>query len=372
VNELFTLARVGLGLKGLGNRDMMEAIRLIPISVNELLNDWFETEALKGAVGALGLSGLNQGPRAAGTALMLLQRTAWAGGALIARGQVKGGIGALTAALAAAATARGAEIRAGSEVAHILVREGKVTGVALKSGEEMAARQVVSNADPRRTLALAEAGWFDPEFLWQVNNLRMRGATAKINLALGELPKFRNAPEGDAHLRGTIVMAPDLDYLERASDAAKYGQISEHPFLEAVIPSLADPSLAPAGKHVMSLHAQYAPYKLSGGWNDRRRKELADKVVNTLAEYAPNLKKSILHQQVLSPADLENTFGLTEGNIHHGEMMLEQLFFMRPVGGAARYRLPLDGLYLCGAGAHPGGGVTGMPGRLAARAVLRG
>ena len=200
----------------------------------------------------------------------------------------------------------------------------------------------------------------------------MRGAAAKINLAVSDLPRFKGAPEGAQHLRGKIVIAPDLEYLERASDAAKYGEFSERPCLEIDIPTLAEPDRAPQGRHILSIHAQYAPHALKSGWTDRRRKEFGERVIAILSEYAPNLKRAVLHKQVLVPTDLETMFGMTEGSADHGEHLLDQLFFMRPVGGWSQYRLPVPGLYLCGAGAHPGGGVTGLPGKLAAQAALRG
>lgn len=372
--ELLTLLGLGGRLRRLGGRDMAEALRLLPMPVAELLNDWFETDALKGTLGAGGVTGIFQGPRASGTAYVLLHQLAGANGVFRAAATALGGVGGIAGALAAAAQAHGAEIRTGAEVAQVIVKDGRATGVALRSGEEFGARRIASNADPARTfLGLVAPLELEPEFVRAVRNIKFRGACAKVNLALGMLPKFTALPADGAaaHLRGAISISPSLDYLEHAYDDAKYGNYSQKPYLEIVIPSLADPSLAPAGKHVMSILVQYAPYRLKEGtWNDKRE-ALGDAVVETLAAYAPDIKSAILHRQVLTPMDLEATYGLTEGNMYHGELTLDQLFFMRPVPGWAKYRTPIEGLYLCGAGAHPGGGVTGAPGRNAAREILK-
>jgi phytoene dehydrogenase-like protein len=247
------------------------------------------------------------------------------------------------------------------------------TGVALVDGEEIACRRVISNADPSRTFCgLLDPFNLDPEFVRRVHNIKFKGVVARVNLALGELPDFSCLPGDGPHLSGLISVSPSLKYLERAYDDAKYGELSNEPYLEAVIPSLTDPSLAPDGKHVMSILVQYAPYHLKDGeWDDAKREALGDRVVKTLAAYAPNIESAILHRQVLTPLDIEAVFGLTEGNIYHGEMTLDQLFFMRPVPGWARYSSPVEGLYLCGAGTHPGGGVTGASGYNAAQEILR-
>ena len=371
--DLFTLAGLGLGLRQLGDKDMIEALRTLPMPVAELLDDWFETDALKGAIGAAGITGVFQGPRASGTAYVLLHHLAGTNGALRAGRTVQGGLGGLAAALASAAKAHGAEIRTGVEVAQISIQDGRAVGVVLQNGEAIAARQVASNADPKRTfLGLVGPEAFEPEFVWAVGNIRYRGACAKVNLALGELPKFHGL-NGDAAtaLRGAVSISPSLEYLERAFDDAKYGSPSRHPYMEAVIPTLADPSLAPPGRHVLSVLVQYAPYRLKEGTWDERREAFGDAVVEALAEFAPNLKGAIVGRQVLTPADLETTYGLTGGNMYHGELALDQLFFMRPVAGWAQYRTPIQGLYLCGAGAHPGGGISGLPGRNAAREMLK-
>jgi phytoene dehydrogenase-like protein len=265
------------------------------------------------------------------------------------------------------------EIMTGAPVARIKVDEGKVVGIVLENGDEIAAGRVVSNADPRSTyFDLLGPSELEPEFVRAVDNIRFKGVCAKVILGVDQLPDFSCLPGDGPHLRGIISISPSLEYLERAYDDAKYGEISREPFLEVVIPSLADQSMAPFGKHVLSVLVQYVPYHLKEGtWDDASRTALADRVVETLSRYAPNVDSSIVHRHVLSPLDLEEVFGLTEGNIYHGEMTLDQLLFMRPVPGWSRYRTPVDGLYLCGAGTHPGGGVTGTPGFNAAREMLR-
>jgi phytoene dehydrogenase-like protein len=371
--DLMTLLNLGRRLRGLGRRQMVEFLRVPPMSVAEWLDDWFAADALKGAVGASGITRMLQGPRSAGTAFVLLHHhVGRPAGAVRAAHLVKGGVGNLGSALIAAAKGFGAEIRTSAPVREIVVRDGRVLGVALETGEHLAVPQVVSSADPRRTLCgMVDASHLDPEFVRAVRNIRYRGATATVQLALGELPRFTaRAPDGA--LRGAITIAPSLDYLERAYDDAKYGAVSRYPYLEARFPTLADPSLAPAGKHIMTVHVQYAPYHLkSGSWDAPTRERLADLVVATLAEYAPDLKQSVLYRRVVTPKDLESRFGLTEGHAYHGELTLDQVFFMRPVAGWARYRTPIAGLHLCGAGTHPGGGLAGASGRNAARQLLR-
>jgi phytoene dehydrogenase-like protein len=283
-------------------------------------------------------------------------------------------MGNLSEAIARAAKGYGAEIRTGAEVAVVTIKDGSATGVALKSGEEIPASIVVSNADAKATfLRLVDPVDLEPRFVSQVRNIRSRGASAKVNLALGELPRFRGVSDDRlaSILRGLVHIGPTLEDLERASDDAKYGDFSRRPFLEITLPSLTDPSLAPPGKQVMSVLMQYAPYRLKKGDWRTRREELGELVVNTIAEYAPNFRDSVLHRQVLTPLDLEEIYGLTEGNIHHGEMTLDQIFLMRPVPGWVRYRTPIRNLYLCGSSAHPGGGITGAPGYNAAKEILK-
>jgi phytoene dehydrogenase-like protein len=311
-----------------------------------------------------------QGPQASGTAFMMLYHyLGMPNGGFKSSFFIKGGIGQLAAALASAARQHGAEIHTGAEVAQIKLEDGKATGVVLNSGEEISARAVISNADPRRTFFdLAGAPNLGPTFVRRVRNIRFRGNTAKVNLALSDLPSFKTK---DAYLSGHIIVCPNLEYLEHAYDDAKYGCYSQKPFLDIVIPTVLDSSLAPAEKHVMSITMQYAPYKLREGNWDASREKLGDHIVSTLAEYAPNIKDLILHRQVITPLDWERDYALTEGCIFHGQMGLDQLLFMRPVPGYGQYRTPIENLYLCGAGTHPGGGVTGAPGHNAAREVLK-
>lgn len=374
-SDLWNLVRVRRRLRSLGRREMTDVLRLLPMTVRELLDEWFETDLLKGALGAAGVSGIFQGPMAAGTAYLFLHHhVGMRDGALRGTTRLRGGIGSLAKALEAAARENGVRITANSDVKRIVVADGRATGVVLVSGEEISARRVVSSVDPRRTFCdLLEPIHLDPSFLRAVRNIKYRGGVARVNLALGELPNFSSAPGEEAVLRGVISISPSLAYLERAYDDAKHGELSREPYLEASIPSLTDPGLAPAGKHVMTILVQYAPYHLKDGvWDEARREALGDRVVETLTRFAPNIESAILHRHVLTPLDLETTFGLTEGNIYHGEMTLDQLLFMRPLPGWHRYRTPISGLYLCGAGAHPGGGVSGAPGYHAAREVLKG
>ncbi len=369
------LGGVAWKLHRLGSRDLQEFLRVVPMSAADFLNEWFETEVLKAALAGTGLLGAFVGPRQQGTSYVYLHHLLGeTGTAFRTSGLVHGGIGNLTQAMARAAQALGAEIQTNSDVERIVTKNGKATGVVLRGGTEISAATVVSNADVKRTfLTLVEPTFLDPHFLLQVRNIRSRGVVAKINLALDALPRFKGAGGNDpaAYLGGVIHIGPTIDYLERASDDAKYGRFSKQPFLEITIPSIADPSLAPAGKHVMSVWMQYAPYSLREGTWDRQRDNLGNLVVDLLEEYAPGLKNSILHRQVLTPVDLEQTFGLTQGHIYHAELALDQVFFMRPAPGWARYRTPIENLYLCGSGTHPGGPITGLPGFLAARQILK-
>jgi len=370
--DLRRLAGIGLKLRRQGTRAMTEIFRMLPMSLADLLDEWFETDVLKGAIAASGLVGMMQGPRSPHTAYNLMESQAVDDAPASGVALVRGGTGRLAEALAAAARARGAEIRTAATVERIVVRSDAAVEVLLAGGEVIPAKRIVSSADPKRTfLQLVGADALDPTFARMVRCIRMRGVCAKVHLALAELPRFTGISDGAA-LRGVLTVAPSLDYLERAFDDAKYGQISRRPFLEAVIPTLTDPGLAPAGRHVMSVLVQYAPYDLKAGvWDTARGEALGDAVVALLGQYAPNLPGAVLHRQVLTPLDLERRVGLTQGDLFHGQMTPDQLFFMRPVPGWGFYRTPVQGLYLCGAGTHPGGGVTALPGFHAARAVLR-
>ncbi len=369
--DLWSLLALGRRARALGREGMIDLLRILPMSAAELLDDWFESAVLKGALGALSVRGIMQGPRSGGTAFVLLHRHAGApAGAFGAHTVVRGGVGALAGALAASASASGAQVRTSASVRHVLIEGGRATGVVLDSGEEIRARAVLSSADVRQTFyELVDTTALDPEMLRAVGHVRQRGAVAKVNLALSATPAFRSLAGGDGLLSGSIVPGVTLDELERAYDDAKHGGISRRASLEIRIPSLHDGALAPAGKHVMSVRVQFAPYRLADGWTAARREALGDQVVAALAEHAPSLPGTILRRQVLTPLDLETEYRLPEGNLAHGELTLDQILFMRPVAGMARYKTPLDGLYLCGASSHPGDGVAGGAGWLAAKAV---
>ncbi|MDZ7343080.1 MAG: NAD(P)/FAD-dependent oxidoreductase [candidate division KSB1 bacterium] len=372
-DELLAWARAGLKLRSLGKREMMEFLRVLPMPVTEFLDEWFESEALKAVLGAAGVTGSMQGPQASGTAFMMLYHyLGAANGGFKASRFVKGGIGQLSEALASAARKFGAQIRTNTEVKQINLNDGKAIGVLLASGEEISATVIISNVDPRRTFFdLVGAPHLGPQFVRRVRNIRYRGSTAKVNLALSGLPRFTAVVNDETLLSGHIVICPDLEYLERAYDDAKYGRFSRQPYLDIVIPTMLDSALAPPGKQVMSITMQYAPYQLREGNWEALREKLGDHIIDTLSAYAPNLKDLILHRQVITPLDWEQEYGLTEGSIFHGQMGLDQLLFMRPVPGYGQYRTPIANLYLCGAGTHPGGGVTGAPGYNAARQVLK-
>jgi phytoene dehydrogenase-like protein len=377
--ELAGLVRLASRLLGRPARDLGTLARLMTTSAVDLLDRWFETDVLKATMAASGIIGTFLGVRSPGTAYVLLHHyMGEIDGTFRAWGLARGGTGAISNAIAGAAREAGAEIRTRAPVAQILVREGAARGVVLESGEEIRARVVASSLDPRQTfLRLVGARHLPPEFVRAVERYKFRGSSGKVNLALDGLPTFTATPrdrgrtDPHAHLRGAISISPSVDYLERAYDEAKYGRFSRRPYIDIVIPSLTDPSVAPPGKHVMSCFVQYAPYHLTEGTWDAQREAFGDTVIETLAEYAPDLPDRILHRQVLTPLDLEREFGLSEGNIFQGELTLEQLFWLRPVPGWAQYRTPVRHLYLCGSAAHPGGGIMGAPGRNAARTILR-
>jgi phytoene dehydrogenase-like protein len=294
-------------------------------------------------------------------------------GAFRSWGLSRGGTGAVSDAIAAAALELGVEIRTEAPVARILTKNGRATGVALENGDELLGKVVVSSVDPNLTfLRFMDERDLPDDFVEGVRRYKFRGSSGKVNLALDALPNFTCMPGPGPHLRGAISISPSVDYMERAYDDAKYGDFSRRPYIDMVIPSLTDPSVAPPGKHVMSCFVQYAPYHLKEGvWDDRRREAFGDAVINAIAEYAPNIRDIILHRQVLTPLDIERIFGLTEGNIFQGELTLEQLFFLRPVPGWARYATPIDRLYMCGSATHPGGGIMGAPGKNAAERIVK-
>lgn len=369
--------RAGGGLLGpvrrLGRKRIGELLRVLSMSVDDLMSEYFESPVVRAAIGASSVLNITWGPREAGTVFTMLGNWALGGtGAFRSASVVKGGMGALTGGLAAAAGDFGAEIRTGVGVDHVVVEEGRTSGVVLDTGEEIAAATVVSNADPRATFYdLVDPRLLPASFLHGLRVMKYRGSAARIHLALSGLPEFSGVDPGDTDLlRAPIQIAPSLDYVQRAYDSTKYGDYSEHPYLDVLIPTLSDPTLAPEGRHVMSITAKYAPYELRDRSWDRERELFGDVVVETLAQYAPGIRDLILHREVLVPPDLETRFGLIEGNPNQGEMTLDQIFHMRPVAGYARYRTPVEGLYLCGAGTHPGGGVTGLPGHNAAREII--
>jgi phytoene dehydrogenase-like protein len=345
------------------------------MSAADFLAQWFETNPLKATMGASGIIGTFQGIRSPGTAYVLLHHyMGEIDGAFRAWGIPKGGTGGVSNAIANAARAHGAEIRTEAPVARIIVKRGRAVGVALESGEEIRAKSVLSSVDARRTFVdLLEPGTLRPEFEEEVRRFKFRGSSGKVNLAVDRLPDFTCLPGEGEHLRGAISFSPSIDEMEQAYDDAKYGRWSRKPYIDMIIPTLVDPSMAPPGKHVISCFVQYAPYKLApelGGW-DANREAFGDTVIDRIAEFAPNIRDVILHRDVQTPLDIERTTGLSEGNIFQGELSLEQLFFNRPVPGHARFRTPVRNLWLCGSSTHPGGGIMGANGRIAAMEVLR-
>jgi phytoene dehydrogenase-like protein len=373
--EWLPVARLGRDFKNLPSEQRAVFVQLMTMSAADFLDQWFETDPLKATMSASGIIGTFQGVRSPGTAYVLLHHyMGEIDGVLRAWGIPRGGTGAVSNSIAEAARSLGVEIRTEAPVERLLISGDEVTGVVLGSGEEVTARLTLSSLDPHQTFdRLTPAGHLDSAFLEEVARYRYRGSSGKVNLALDGLPEFTCLPGAGDHLRGAISFSPDVDYLELAYDDAKSGRFSRRPYIDMVIPTLVDPSMAPPGKHVMSCFVQYAPYHLADGdeWDDDRREAFGDAVIDTIAERAPNIRDLILHRQVLTPKDIEERFGLSEGNIFQGELSLEQLFFNRPVPGWARYRTPLRQLWMCGAATHPGGGIMGASGRLAALQVLR-
>jgi phytoene dehydrogenase-like protein len=375
--EVARLLRLGGRLKALGPDLMHLNMQLLTMSAVDFLDLWFESDVLKAPMSVSGIIGTMLGVRSPGTAYVLLHHyMGEIDGAFRSWGFAKGGTGGVSQAVASAARGCGAEIRTEAPVERLLIRNGRAEGVVLENGDEIRSKLVVSGLDPRRTfLGLVGEAHLDPDFVTGINRFKFRGSSGKVNLAVDRLPEFACRPSTNGvadHLRGDIAIAPSIAYLEEAYDEAKYGSFSRRPYLNVVIPSVMDPSVAPPGKHIVSCFVQYAPYHLKEGpesWPEHRER-FGDTVVDTLAEYCPGFKESIVYRQVLTPWDLEQEFGLTEGNIFHGELSPEQLLFQRPVSGWARYRTPIRGLWMCASGTHPGGGVMGAPGMLAARAIL--
>ena len=370
-SKLLSLAR---RFQQLPSEDRYNLVQLMTMSAADFLDQWFETDVLKATMSASGIIGTFLGVRSPGTAYVLLHHyMGEIDGAFRAWGFARGGTGGISNSIAEAAAEAGVEIRKQASVTKIIVKNGRAVGVALSNGDEVYAKAISSSVDPRLTfLDFIENGNLPSEFLDEVRRYKFRGSSGKVNLALDTLPEFKCLPGTGSHLRGAISISPSVDYMERAYDEAKYGMFSHRPYIDMVIPSLTDPSVAPPGKHVMSCFVQYAPYKLRPGLNwDDLRDDFGNTVIDTVAEYAPNLKNIILHKQVVTPLDLEREWGLSEGNIFQGELSLEQLFFLRPAPGWARFRTPIRNLYVCGSATHPGGGIMGAPGRLAALELLK-
>jgi phytoene dehydrogenase-like protein len=370
---LLELLAIGKRFRAMRHADRVNQIQLLTMSAVDFLDQWFETDVLKATMSASGIIGTFLGVRSPGTAYVLLHHyMGEIDGSFRSWGLSRGGTGAVSNAIAAAARKFGAEIRTQAAVAQLIVKGRRATGVALANGDELTADVVISSVDPSLTfLKLMDPRSLPSGFVEDVRRYKFRGSSGKVNLALDALPDFTCVPGTGPHLRGAISISPSIDYMEQAYDDAKYGRFSRRPYVDIVIPSLTDPSVAPPGKHVMSCFVQYAPYHLKESDWDQQREAFGDAVVNAIAEHAPNIRNIIRDRQVLTPLDIEREFGLTEGNIFQGELTLEQLFFLRPVAGWAQYATPVNRLYLCGSATHPGGGIMGAPGRNAAMRVLK-
>jgi len=370
-SDLMSILGVAKPLRKVGRKQLTEFARVLPMTAADLLAEWFESPQLKGAIAANGVRSMTWGPQEAGTAYLLLHR--WASspeGFLRSGGVVKGGIGKLTEALADAARSAGCEIRTGTEVATVTLDSGRATGITLADGGAESAEIVVSSADPRSTFFnLVDPAELPASFVQLARHIKYRGSASRVHLALSAAPSFRGADSGAA---GHVQIAPSMRYLQEAYDPIKYGDMAERPYLDVSIPSLVDPSLAPAGQHTLSATVQYTPYQIDGGWEESNRSRLLKNVMTTLEEYAPGISETVVDSVVFTPADLESRYGLPEGNLHHGDMTLDQIVYMRPIAGYARYATPIENLYLCGAGSHPGGCLTGLPGHNAARQILSG
>ena len=371
LGELFPLAGLARKFRGMGRKDMIEFLRVMPMAVQEMADDWFESDLLKAGIVAGGIQDIRQGPRSGGTAFVLLHHLIGApAGGLRNRGGWQSGPDGFLVAAERAARAAGVEIRTGAGVQRITVRDEAVTGVVLDGGEELTAKTVLTTTDPARTfLQLVDPVWLDPDFLLAVQNIKFRGVTSYLLFALDGLPTRPDLPEGA--LQGPLSLTAATADLERAYDASKYGEVSAHPHIELHVPSLVWPGLAAAGKHVMVAKVQWTPHTLRHGeWDGARKAALTDRVTRLIGEALPGFADRVLHRETLTPPDLEKRFGLTEGATTHGELTLDQILFMRPVPGAGDHRSPIEGLYLAGAGSHPGPGVLGGPGWLAARRAL--
>ena len=369
-----------LDLLGMGRRfqklspdDKYNQVQLMTMSAVDFLDQWFETDVLKATMSASGIIGTFLGVRSPGTAYVLLHHyMGEIDGAFRSWGLSRGGTGAISNAIADAAREAGAEIRTETPIAQIILKKGQAKGVALENGDEIYADIISSSVDPRLTfMKMVGEEHLPTDFVDDIKRYKFRGSSGKVNLALAAVPDFKCMPGAGPHLRGAVSISPSVEYMERAYDDAKYGRYSRRPYIDMVIPTLTDPSIAPPGKHIMSCFVQYAPYNLKEGSWDEQREEFGDTVIDTIAEHAPNIRDIILHRQVLTPLDLEREFGLSEGNIFQGELTLEQLFFLRPAPGWAQYRSPIRNLYMCGSATHPGGGIMGASGRNAAMEILK-
>ena len=370
---LLELLAIGKRFRAMRHHDRVNQIQLLTMSAVDFLDQWFETDVLKATMSASGIIGTFLGVRSPGTAYVLLHHyMGEIDGSFRSWGLSRGGTGAVSNAIAAAAREFGAEIRTEAAVAQIVTKGSRATGVVLENGDELSANVVISSVDPNLTFTkFMDPRHLPDDFVAGVRRYKYRGSSGKVNLALDGLPNFTCKAGVGPHLRGAISISPSIDYMEQAYDDAKYGRFSRRPYMDIVIPSLTDSSLAPPGKHVMSCFVQYAPYHLKGADWDEQREAFGDAVIDAIAEYAPNIRDLIVHRQVLTPLDIERMFGLTEGNIFQGELTLEQLFFLRPVPGWAQYTTPVERLYMCGSATHPGGGIMGAPGKNAAERILK-
>lgn len=373
-SELSNLLRLGKAFRDLGPDLLHLNTKLVTMSALDFLDQWFESDVLKAPMSVSGIIGTFQGIKSPGTAYVLLHHyMGQLDGAFRSWGFSKGGTGGVSMACARAAMSYGAEVRTEAPVKHVLLKGGVATGVVLENGDELLANTVISNLDPNRTyLKMVGEANLDPDVAKEIKRFKLRGSSGKVNLALDSVPEFSCRPGVGDHIRGDIAIAPSTDYLERAYDQAKYGEFSTRPYINAVIPTLTDPSLAPPGKHILSCFVQYAPYHIKEGAENwpKYREAFGDTVVDTLAEYIPGLRDKILFRQVLTPWDLEQTMGLTEGNIFQGELSLEQLLFQRPLADFSKYKTSVPKLWMCGSGTHPGGGIMGASGELCAKTML--
>ncbi|MDP1713886.1 MAG: NAD(P)/FAD-dependent oxidoreductase [Anaerolineales bacterium] len=371
--DLMGLLKLGQFASTLTEKELYGLAKIMTQSAADMLEEWFETDALLGTKSASGIIGTFLGPRSPSTAYVLLHHyMGEIDGAFRAWGFAKGGTGGIAEAIASSARAFGAEIKLNATARQVIVKGGRAVGVALENGDEIYAKAVLSSADPFVTfLKLVESKYLPDDLIHSINKFRTRGSSGKVNIALSELPEFTALPDSNVLHRGAVSISPSIDYIERAYDDAKYGHFAKEPYVDMIFPSMIDPDMAPPGKHVMSCFVQYAPYDIEGGWDDAKREAFGESVIATIERYAPNIRRAIIGKQVLTPADTERITGITGGNIFHGELLLHQLFFMRPATKWSGFRTPINGYYLAGSGAHPGGGIMGAPGKFAAELALK-